>query len=112
MHEHLALGNERALGDADLSDHALHSGDDFVAAGAQSDGHQEGGNDSERNAHGQRGEQSHPHFRDWRIHQEQSTQREQHDAARSKHAVAGELGLQRKHRERDCNQGKGSKADG
>jgi len=52
VHEHFSGRREHGLGDADFSDQALFAGDNLVAAGAHGDAHQEGGDESERDADG------------------------------------------------------------
>ena len=76
------------------------------------DGHQESGDEAERNAHGQGGQQVDAHFGNRRVDQQQASKRQQHDAADGEHAVAGELGLGGEKRERPQDQHQGGKARG
>jgi hypothetical protein len=69
VNEDLALGNQRALRDADLADQALHAGDNFIATGAEGNHHQIRRDQAEGNADGHCRQQVHSHFRDRRVHQ-------------------------------------------
>src|ERR1039458_3735818 len=68
------------------ADHALQSGHDFAASRPEGNGHQEDRDDSERHAHPKRRPELHPHLRNWAIHQQQPTQREQNYPAEAEAA--------------------------
>ena len=62
-------GASVVCGDSDFADQSLFAGDNFVAAGAHGDAHQKGGDNSERDADGERGRQMDAHFGDGRVDQ-------------------------------------------
>ena len=99
MDENFSAGSQRGFGDADFAYQTLFAGYDLVAAGAHRDAHQEGGDDSEWNAHRQRGYQADAHFRNRPIYQQQAADDEQRNSADGEHAVGGELGFEREERE-------------
>lgn len=84
---------ELGFRDTDFADQALLAGDDFVAAGADGDAHQESGDDSERDAHGEGGGEADAHFGDGAVDQEQAADGEKGDASGGEDAVAGEFGF-------------------
>ena len=86
-------GCRACLHDAGFSDQALLSGDDFVAAGPQRDGHQERRDDAERNADCQRGEEMNAHFGDRGVHQEKAAEREERDASDGENSMGYKFGF-------------------
>ena len=72
MDKDFALRRECGLCDSGFAHQALRSGDDFVAPRFERDSHQEGCDQAERNAYGQRGQQVDAHFGNRRIDQEQA----------------------------------------
>ncbi len=110
--EDLSARGKRGLRDSGFADHSLSAGDHLVAAGFESDAHQECGDQAERNADRERGEQVDAHFRDGRIDEEQASEGEERDAADGEHAVTGELGFGGEKREGAENQAQRGKARG
>ncbi len=92
--EDLAVGGEVGAGDAEFADDSLRAGDDFVAAGAPGNGHEEGRDQSEGKTDGQRGEQLDAHLGDGAIDQQQAAEGERDDASDGEDAVGDELCLQ------------------
>ena len=89
--EDFALRRECGLCDSGFAHQALGSGYYFIAPRFEGDGHQESGDQAERNAHCQRGQQVDAHFGDRRIDQKQASQGEKRDPADGEHSVGGEL---------------------
>src|SRR5579863_9525868 len=112
VHEYFSARRERGLGDANFADQALRPGDNFIPSSLESDAHQECGDEAERNAYRKRGEQVNPHFRDWRIDQQQSPKSKQRDAADGEHAVASEFRFSGEERKRAENEHQRGEARG
>src|SRR5579862_4446865 len=91
MNENLSLRREGGLRDARLPDEPLFTGDNFVAAGSQANRHQEGRDQPQWNTHGEGCDEVDTPFRDGRIHEQQTTEREQYDSTNGEHAVTGEF---------------------
>jgi hypothetical protein len=92
--ENFAGGGKVGAGDAQLADDALRAGDDFVAAGAPCDGHEEGGDESEGKTDRQGNNELDAHLRDGTVDQKQTAEGECDDAPDGEDAVGDEFCLQ------------------
>ncbi len=112
MDKDFALRRECGLCDSGFAHQALGSGDYFIAPRFERDRHEEGGDQAERNADGQRGQQVDAHFGDRRIDQKQASQGEKRDASDGENSVRGEFRFGGEESERAENQSQRRKTRG